>query len=239
MTTRKRVSRVLGTLCVLAVAALGVQVAFAHCDSLGSPVVKAAKNALQAGNVNLVLIWVQQGRTGDPGSVSANLAGAQAKPWKRRRWSTIPSLGPWCGFIGPERVPPTLASSQRGRGSRPCHFRRGQALGGGNRGTASGPPGRRRSPGPRGHVGDAHCFEDMAPTTWRRGRRYIRAHVEYIPYVRRVAAATTSATGLTTTPQVDEPGASARKPVKRRLSGRCDPGIVVCNREPGGTPCER
>jgi hypothetical protein len=32
----------------------------AHCDGLDGPVVKAARNALQTGNVNLVLIWVQK-----------------------------------------------------------------------------------------------------------------------------------------------------------------------------------
>jgi len=33
----------------------------AHCDGLDGPVVKAAKQALETGNVNLVLIWVQKG----------------------------------------------------------------------------------------------------------------------------------------------------------------------------------
>lgn len=33
---------------------------FAHCDTLDGPVVKAAKDALESGNVNLVLIWVQK-----------------------------------------------------------------------------------------------------------------------------------------------------------------------------------
>jgi len=35
-------------------------VVVAHCDSMDGPVVKAAKKALEAGNVNLVLIWVQK-----------------------------------------------------------------------------------------------------------------------------------------------------------------------------------
>lgn len=34
--------------------------AIAHCDGLGGPVVKAAQNALEKGNVNFVLIWVQK-----------------------------------------------------------------------------------------------------------------------------------------------------------------------------------
>jgi hypothetical protein len=32
----------------------------AHCDGLDGPVVKAARKALETGNVNLVLIWVQK-----------------------------------------------------------------------------------------------------------------------------------------------------------------------------------
>ncbi len=34
--------------------------ALAHCDGMDGPVVKAAQKALAAGNVNLVLIWVQK-----------------------------------------------------------------------------------------------------------------------------------------------------------------------------------
>lgn len=34
--------------------------ALAHCDTMDGPVVKAAQKALQAKNVNLVLIWVQE-----------------------------------------------------------------------------------------------------------------------------------------------------------------------------------
>lgn len=32
----------------------------AHCDTMNGPVVKAAQKALESGNVNLVLIWVQK-----------------------------------------------------------------------------------------------------------------------------------------------------------------------------------
>lgn len=33
---------------------------FAHCDGIDGPVVAAAKKALQSGNVNYVLVWVQE-----------------------------------------------------------------------------------------------------------------------------------------------------------------------------------
>jgi hypothetical protein len=44
----------------LAVALLAAGTAFAHCDGMDGPVVKAAQRALETGNVNLVLIWVQR-----------------------------------------------------------------------------------------------------------------------------------------------------------------------------------
>jgi len=34
--------------------------AFAHCDGLDGPVIKAAREALETGNVNLALIWVKK-----------------------------------------------------------------------------------------------------------------------------------------------------------------------------------
>lgn len=39
--------------------------ALAHCDGLDGPVVKAAQKALETGNVNLVLIWVQKKDEGE------------------------------------------------------------------------------------------------------------------------------------------------------------------------------
>jgi len=54
--------RILVALSLLVVARLffGSTPVFAHCDTMNGPVVKAARRALEAGNVNLVLIWVQK-----------------------------------------------------------------------------------------------------------------------------------------------------------------------------------
>jgi len=40
------------------VAPIGIERAYAHCDGMDGPVVKAAQQALATGNVNLILIWV-------------------------------------------------------------------------------------------------------------------------------------------------------------------------------------
>ncbi|HSC96069.1 MAG TPA: DUF6448 family protein [Burkholderiales bacterium] len=58
--------------------------AFAHCDTLDGPVVAAARKALDTGNANLVLIWVQKKDEADirkqfEKTVAVRKAGGQAK----------------------------------------------------------------------------------------------------------------------------------------------------------------
>jgi len=61
MKTRRTFRDTRVTVAVLAALALGwTAPASAHCDTLDGPVVAAARQALDTGNVNLVLIWVQQ-----------------------------------------------------------------------------------------------------------------------------------------------------------------------------------
>jgi hypothetical protein len=50
---------------LLGAALLGPNRGFAHCDGLDGPVVKAAQKALETGNVNLVVIWVQKKDEGE------------------------------------------------------------------------------------------------------------------------------------------------------------------------------
>lgn len=40
--------------------ALGSSTSFAHCDTMNGPVVIAAQKALESGDVNLILVWVQK-----------------------------------------------------------------------------------------------------------------------------------------------------------------------------------
>lgn len=37
-----------------------VPIVFAHCDTMSGPVIQAAQKALETGNINLILIWVQK-----------------------------------------------------------------------------------------------------------------------------------------------------------------------------------
>lgn len=49
-----------GIIVIIAVVFLLYKDNFAHCDTLDGPVVKAARESLESGNANLVLIWVQK-----------------------------------------------------------------------------------------------------------------------------------------------------------------------------------
>jgi hypothetical protein len=53
-----RIGRTTVALFFATVALFATTPAFAHCDGLDGPVVKAARAALEAGDVNLVLIWI-------------------------------------------------------------------------------------------------------------------------------------------------------------------------------------
>jgi hypothetical protein len=53
--------RILAAASIALSLAAGAPRTFAHCDGLDGPVVQAARKALDSGNVNLVLIWVQKG----------------------------------------------------------------------------------------------------------------------------------------------------------------------------------
>lgn len=56
-----RTGSILAVLCLSAgILALNSSEARAHCDTLDGPVVTAAKRAVESGNVNLILIWVQK-----------------------------------------------------------------------------------------------------------------------------------------------------------------------------------
>ena len=58
---KKNIFTSLTVFAILFVFALfGSDKVFAHCDGMDGPVVTAAKKALESGNVNLVLIWVQK-----------------------------------------------------------------------------------------------------------------------------------------------------------------------------------
>jgi hypothetical protein len=60
MTRHSIIAHLTATVAIFAVLLLAPVTTFAHCDGLDGPVVKAARQALDTGNVNVALIWVQK-----------------------------------------------------------------------------------------------------------------------------------------------------------------------------------
>lgn len=65
MKIKKMTIALIGVIGLTGATFLGANRGFAHCDGLDGPVVKAAQKALETGNVNLVLIWVQKKDEGE------------------------------------------------------------------------------------------------------------------------------------------------------------------------------
>lgn len=193
MTRRKLIAPVIGALSVLAVAALGVQLAFAHCDGLDGPVVKAAEHALQTGNVNLVLIWV-----GPKDEPEIRAAFQQALLVRKQ--------GPEAQALADRSFFETLVRVHRAgegasyTGLKPAGRDLGAAIPAADRALETGAAGPvqdlladavRR--GLREHFEAVRALKAYDPNDVAAGRRYVQAYVEYIHYVERLYEAASTA----------------------------------------------
>ncbi len=84
MTRHSIIAHLTSTAAILVALLLAPITTFAHCDTLDGPVVAAARKALDSGNVNLILVWVQKKDEGEirnmfQKAVAVRKAGGQAK----------------------------------------------------------------------------------------------------------------------------------------------------------------
>ncbi len=179
-------------LILLALAALAPVRARAHCDGLDGPVVKAARAALEKGDVNLVLVWVQKH---DEPEVRAGFA----------RTREVRSLGPQARELADTWFFETLVRLHRAgegapfTGLKPAGRDLGPAIPAADRALEGGDPeplirlllgsvesevreGFRRARDARGHRSD-----DVAA-----GRQYVETYVEFIHDVERLYQDATS-----------------------------------------------
>ena len=193
MITRKLFPPVVGALAILALVVLGVRTALAHCDGLDGPVVKAAKNALQTGNVNLVLIWVQQN---DEPEIRAAFQQALL----------VRKQSPEAQVLADQFFFETLVRVHRAgegasyTGLKPAGRDLGPVIPAADRALEMGAVGPledlladavRR--GLQEHFEALRTLKRYDPNDVAAGRRYVRAYVEYIHYVERLHEATTTA----------------------------------------------
>lgn len=196
MATRKLLAPIVVALSVLAAATVGVQIALAHCDGLDGPVVTAARNALQTGNVNLVLIWVQEGD--EPEIRSA----FQQTLVVRKQSPEAQALADRAFFEALVRVH-RAGEGAPYTGLKPAGRDLGPAIPAADKAVETGAVGPLQDllagavdRGLREHLEALTALKQYDPDNVMAGRRYVQAYVEYVHYVERLyEAATTAAEG--------------------------------------------
>lgn len=204
--TRRLLGPLIAALAVLGIAVLGVQAAFAHCDGLDGPVVKAAKNALQTGNVNLVLIWVQQK---DEPEIRAAF---QQTLVVRKQSPEAQALADRFFFETLVRVH-RAAEGAPYTGLKPAGRDLGPAIPAADKALETGAVGPLQAllanevqHGLQEHFEEFSTLKGYDPNDVAAGRRFVQAYVEYVHYVERLhEAATEAAEGHYAEAQVGEP----------------------------------
>jgi Family of unknown function (DUF6448) len=177
---------------ILGTIAIATTSAFAHCDSLDGPVVKAAQRALDTGNVNLVLIWVQptdepEIRAAFSKTLNVRALGEQARELADRYFfetlvrihrtgegASYTGLKPAGGDIGP--AIPAADEAIRERSLGPLLKLLTTSL----------------EQGLRAHFDEAMATKEFRPEDVIAGRRYVQAYTEFVHYVERLYEATTT-----------------------------------------------
>jgi hypothetical protein len=175
----------------LALLLFGADYAYAHCDGLDGPVVKAAQKALQTNNVNLVLIWVQKENEPELKSVF-------------QQTLAVRKLSPESKALADRHLFETLVRLHRAgegapyTGLKPAGRDLGPAIPAADRAVESGGTAALETllvKEMRTGVGEAfgrvqakrkYDANDVAA-----GREYVKAYVEYIHFVERLHEATT------------------------------------------------
>lgn len=181
---------ILTALCLSAgISALSSPEARAHCDTLDGPVVTAARRALESGNVNLVLIWVQKD---DDAAIREAFSQASA----------VRKLGPQARELADRHFFETLVRVHRAgegasyTGLKPAGTPPGAGIAAADRalekGSADAVLGSLRRDTERevlkrfGVLTAAKAFDK---NDVEGGRAYVRAYVEFIHFVERLSQA--------------------------------------------------
>lgn len=177
----RRLGMILAALVMLTT--FGVNQASAHCDGMDGPVVKAAQKALEAGDVNLALIWVQQRdeaevRGAFEHSLAVRKLGPQARELADRYFfETLVRLhragegAPYTGLKPAGRdLGPVIPAADR-------------ALEGQSAEALAMLLTSEMQAGLRAHFQDAVARKDYQQENLGAGREYVKTYVEFIHYV--------------------------------------------------------
>lgn len=165
----------------------------AHCDTLDGPVVSAGRRALDSGNVNLVLVWVQKDDEKDIRDAfqkarSVRKAGGQAKDLADAYFfETLVRVhragegAPYTGLKPAGAIEPPVAAADK-------------AIEAGKLGGLAKVIIERAEEGLHGHYDAVMAKKVYAPNDVEAGRAYASAYVQFVHYAERLydAAGTTA-----------------------------------------------
>lgn len=173
----------------------GARQLLAHCDGLDGPVVQAAKRALDSGNINLALIWVQPEDEGE-----TRAAFEQAVSVRR--------LGPEAAALADRHFFETLVRLHRAgegasyTGLKPAGRDLGPAIPAADQAVLTGDTDALEKllideirEVLRVHFNDVKTRRGYDANDLRRGREYVQAYVEFIHYVERLHESAIGAVG--------------------------------------------
>ena len=176
----------LGALVFLALGAINAQ---AHCDALDGPVVTAARKALAAGDVNLVLVWVQkQGEAELRQSFVKTLA-------VRKLNSDAKELADMYFFDTLVRIhragegAPYTGLQPPGKDVGPAILSADKAVADGKLEPVAKLLGDSLHQGLTKRFGELEARKHYATTDVQAGREYVKAYVEFVHYVESIHAA--------------------------------------------------
>jgi hypothetical protein len=159
--------------------------AAAHCDTLDGPVVGAARNALDSGNVNLVLVWVQpkdetEIRRAFDRTRRVRKAGGEAKELADTYFfETLVRVhragegAPYTGLKSAGQVEPPVAAGDR-------------AIATGDLKPLAALIGERMERGLHEHFDGVLAKKRYAPNDVAAGRAYAHAYVEFVHFAERL-----------------------------------------------------
>ena len=157
----------------------------AHCDTLDGPVVGAARKALDSGNVNLALVWVQKKDEAEVGAAfrkarNVRKSGGEAKELADTYFfETLVRVhragegAPYTGLKPAGEVEPAIAAAD-------------QAIASGKLQPLGGLVAERMEKGLHSHFEQVMAKKRYNPDDVEAGRGYSSAYVEFVHYAERL-----------------------------------------------------
>jgi len=170
---------------ILILSAAWAAPAQAHCDTLDGPVVAAARKALDSGNVNLALVWVQKKDEAEVGAAfrkarNVRKASGEAKDLADSYFfETLVRVhragegAPYTGLKPAGEVEPAIAAAD-------------QAIASGKLQPLGTLVAERMEKGLHGHFEQVMAKKRYSPDDVAAGRAYSSAYVEFVHYAERL-----------------------------------------------------